>query len=98
MTVAIPILEEALRIESIALEPVSESSENILCNFSLGSGSLLSSIDSLCPNIIKLSVNSLFEVLLGEYFINGIAEFFPANMATFLWGAETLNNLLKLSG
>jgi len=98
VTVAIPILEKALGIESIALEPVSESSENILRNFSLGSGSLLSSIDSLSPNIIKLSVNSLFEVLLGEYFINGIAEFFPANMATFLRCFETSDDLLKLGG
>jgi len=81
----------------VSLEPVSEGGKDILSNLSLSSSGLLSTIEGLGPHVIELSVNCLLEVLLGEYFINRITEFFPANMAPFFGSTEALNNLLKLS-
>jgi hypothetical protein len=40
MLVTIPILEEALRVESVSLEPISEGSENGLSDLALFLGGL----------------------------------------------------------
>ena len=69
MFVAIPVLEEALRVESVALEPVSEGSKDSLGDLSLVFGRLASAVEGLGSHIIKLDINGLLEVLLSEYFI-----------------------------
>jgi len=67
--VAIPVLEEALRVESVALEPVSEGGKDSLGDLSLVFGRLASAVEGLSSHIIKLDINGLLKVLLGEYFI-----------------------------
>ena len=69
MFVAIPVLEEALRVESVTLEPVSKCGEDCLSDLSLIFGCVVSTVESLSSHIVKLNINRLFEVLLGEYFI-----------------------------
>lgn len=69
MFVAIPVLEEALRVESVALEPVSKCREDCLSDLSLITGCIVSTVEGLGSHIIKLNIYSLFEVLLGEYLI-----------------------------
>ena len=69
MFVAIPVLEEALRVESVALEPVSEGGKDSLGDLSLVFGRLASAVEGLGSHIIKLDINGLLEVLLSEYFI-----------------------------
>ncbi len=59
MTVAVPVLEEALRVESVALEPVSEGRENVLGDLSLGPGRLLPAIEGLGSHVVELGVDGL---------------------------------------
>jgi hypothetical protein len=88
--VTIPVLEEALRVESVSSKPVSEGCKDTLDNLSLVISCIATSIEGLSTDIIKASVNLLLEVLLCEYLINAVTKVLPANVSAFLGGAEGL--------
>ena len=94
--VAVPVLEEALRVESVSREPVPEGCQHALDNVSLILGGVVAAVEGLSADVIEASVKMLLEVLLGEYFINAVTEIFPADMTAFFGRAEVLKQGLEL--
>lgn len=97
MLVAIPVLEEALGIETLFPDNFGETAQNFLDHFLVGSSGRCAPIDGLSTGISEGLVQILLKVLLGEYFINGIAEFSPFNVVTGLRRLEVLTKLVELS-
>lgn len=95
--VLVPVLEEALGIESVLNEQVSESLHDIsgLSNL-LRSGSLVS-IESLSAHVVKWNIYALLKALLREDLINLIAEVSPPHVFALFWRLEMITKQLKFS-
>ena len=85
MSMTIEILEEALCVESVLSNKLSEIIHNALYIFSLSWSGFRSSIDNVCSSSTNFSIDCFFKTLLGETFINVVAEFSPLNVSSLFW-------------
>lgn len=90
------ILEEALGIESLALdqrfELLLESSDESL----VGRGWLRLSVERLGTSISNCDIDGPLKVLDSEYLVNTIAEFLPSDMGTCFRRLEVIRQLSEL--
>ena len=96
MSVLVEVLEEALCIESVLSHKLHELSNHSLDILSLLSGGLESLILSLSSSNSDINIKLLLETLLGEDFINIVAEVSPPDMLSSLLSLVSLTEFLKL--
>lgn len=94
--VAVPVLEEALRVESVALQPVAEAGKDTLHELALVGVCLRATVEGGGPHVVERGVDGLLEALLGEDLIDGVAKVPPTDMAALFGSPEVVAELLEL--
>ena len=89
VTESISVLEEALGVQSVGSDELTELVNNISSDRSLFLVSLASSVDSLGASGTDLSIKVLLETLLGEDLIDSVGEVSPADVSAFLGSLES---------
>ncbi len=92
----VEILEETLRIKSVLSDKLSEVGDNCLYVCSLSWRGLSTVVLDIGASSSDLGVNTLFETLLGEDFVNVVAELPPLDMLACLGSLVDSTKLLEL--
>ena len=82
--VVVVVLEEALGIKSVTADDFLEAHDDIVDASALGLASVLAPIFGFFVSITQNNVDTLFEVLLGEYRVNIVNKVPPADVFTLL--------------
>lgn len=93
---SIEVLEEALRIESVLADKLSEVGNNCCNGGPLLIICLSSSVNSLSSSITDNGFVVLLETLLSEYFVNKVTEVSPPDVVTSLWSLEVRADHVEL--
>lgn len=91
MVVSILVLEEALSIKSFSVNQRFELFLNMGNVLFISIIWLFLAIERLGSSIIERDINRSLKVLLGEYLINEVTEFSPADMSSGLWCLESIS-------
>lgn len=91
MVVQIEILEERLSVKSVLADNLNKAVDNIGNNLALLSSWHSSVVVGGNTGVGQANIDGLFELLLGEDFVNVVREGLPADVLTFLWRLEVLS-------
>ena len=96
VTQSVSVLEEALCVESVLSDHLTESFDNFLDSRAFTFMSLTSTVDRNSANFTDGGIKVLLEALAGENFVDTVREFSPLDVVAFLRGLENLSQHLEL--
>ena len=96
VTERISVLEEALGIQSVGSDELTELVNNFTADFSLTIAGLTSSVDGGSAAGTDLGVKVLLETLLGEDLVDSVGELSPLDMSSFLGSLESFAEHVEL--
>lgn len=87
---AVKVLEERLGVQTVLTDHLGETLANVAHNSFFFSGCLTAAVVCAGAGVINASVDVLFELFLGEYFLNMVTEVLPSDVFTFFRCFEML--------
>ena len=87
---AVKVLEERLSVQTVLTDHLGETLANVAHDSFFFSGCLTAAVVGAGAGVIKTSVNVLFELFLGENFLDMVTEVLPSDVFTFFRCFEML--------
>lgn len=97
MLVSVPVLEEALGVQSVLYKQVSKTFSYLLSKSFLPHGRTLKAILSRRTSIIQRNIDVLLESLLSENLFDVVTEISPTNVPAFFWCCVVVAEKVKFS-
>ena len=85
---AVKVLEERLGVQTVLTDDLGETLANVAHDSFFFSSCLTAAVVGAGAGVIKTSVDVLFELFLGEYFLDMVTEVLPSDVFTFFWCFE----------